>query len=55
MREEEKRFCTIKELYDWAVENGYENYDVYVCAEGHSCNISLNEMFIKEKEILLTL
>ena len=45
---------TIKELYDWAVENGYENYKVF--CEGNGCdNISLVYMDIdtEKKEIYL--
>ena len=32
--EEEKIFYTIKELYDWAIKNGYENYNVFTNDEG---------------------
>jgi hypothetical protein len=56
MREEEKRLCTIKELYDWAVENGYENYEVLVGDDdGWPCHIYEYEMTIdkKIKEIIL--
>lgn len=57
MREDERIFSTIKELYDWAVENGYENYKVFVNdSDGYGDNdIFLCEIFIdkKKKEISL--
>jgi hypothetical protein len=55
MKENEKTFETIKELYDWAVENGYENYKAFVCDEGWYCDIYLREISVdkEKKEISL--
>jgi len=46
---------TIKELYEWAVKNGCENFEVFTDEEGISRNIIVEEMEIyeKEKEIYL--
>jgi hypothetical protein len=53
--EEEKIFYTIKELYDWAIKNGYENYNVLISDEGCACNIYLCEISVddKKKRIIL--
>ncbi len=50
MREDERTFDTIKELYDWAVENGYENYNVFISNEGCPCNIWLCEICVNDKK-----
>lgn len=47
---EKKIFYTIKELYDWAIKNGCENYDVFTTDEGCSCNIYLCEMIVDDKK-----
>lgn len=48
-------FYTIKELYDWAKENGYENYDCFITDEGCLTNIWIDDIDIREdkKEICL--
>lgn len=48
--EEEKIFYTIKELYDWAIKNGYENYNVFTSDEGCACNIYLCEISVNDKK-----
>ena len=47
----EKIIWTIKELYEWALDNDVENYTVFSSDEGMSCNIYISEIIInKEKE-----
>lgn len=43
---------TIKDLYDLAVENGFENLDMYVCVEDESgkCPFGLNSYMINVNE-----
>lgn len=56
MKENEKTFETIKELYDWAVENGYENYKAFVHDEDYwTCDIYLCAISVdkEKKEISL--
>lgn len=42
----------IKELYEWAIKNNCEEYDLYVCDEGGIIgNVNISEIYIdKEKE-----
>ena len=48
---EEKIIWTIKELYEWALDNDVENYTVFSSDEGISCNIYISEIVInKEKK-----
>lgn len=44
---------TIKELYEWAVENGVENTSVYVLDDDNERSICKSEICIKENEIWL--
>jgi hypothetical protein len=55
MKENERIFETIKELYDWAIENGYENYKAFVRDEGWDCDIYLCAISVdkEKKEISL--
>ena len=45
-----KIIWTIKELYEWAVKNNCENYTVYGQDEGMSCNLTIDEIIIDNKE-----
>lgn len=45
---------TIKELYEWAVKEGVENLDLYICNdEGFAVNCYTEEIFVDENKILL--
>lgn len=46
---------TIEELYQWAKENGYENYQLFISDDGKTCNIILEkiEMYERDKEIII--
>lgn len=46
---------TIKELYEWAVENGYEKYTVFTEREGCDYNIYKEEILINSKKKTISL
>ena len=46
----DKIIWTIKELYEWAIENGCEDYTVFGQDEGMSCNLYIGEIVIDNKE-----
>lgn len=48
--QEDNIIWTIKELYEWAIKNNYENFTVYTYDEGGATNIYKEEIHIEEKK-----
>ena len=46
---------TIKELYEWAVENGYEEYTVFSSGEYFDFNIYKDEIVVDSEKKTISL
>ena len=55
MKKKENTIWTIKDLYQWALDNDIENYTVFTSDEGIPCNIFISEIIInkEKKEVFL--
>ena len=53
MKKDKDIIWTIKELYEFACENGYEDFTVFSSDEGCPCNIFKSEITVSDECIYL--